>query len=212
MAPRQYQQGFIFFQYCLKTILPLRSALPIQDVNIHKANGIGGTIVYFLNRQDEYSSNWEFADFLGGSPGISYLKSELVRHYICGVTAERNILSPLCLFVPFLTHLILLPYTFMSSVKISFCFGLLLRIRFGRINLKLDNFWEKNNFLYWLTGTRYRKKRLAPFPFPARMPLTKLSLFPPRESLVSDIKEVSFIIHSTSDIPAGEGNVANIFL
>ncbi len=32
------------------TILPLR-ALPIQDVNIHKANGIGGTIVYFLNRQ-----------------------------------------------------------------------------------------------------------------------------------------------------------------
>jgi hypothetical protein len=52
-------------------------------VNIHKANGIGGTIVYFLNRQggsnlqDEYSNNWEFADFLEGSPGVSYLKSEL---------------------------------------------------------------------------------------------------------------------------------------
>jgi hypothetical protein len=41
----------------------LRSALPVQDVNIHKAYGIGGTIVYFLNRQggsnsqDEYSNN-----------------------------------------------------------------------------------------------------------------------------------------------------------
>ncbi len=44
------------------TILPIR-AVPVQDVNIHKANGIGGTIVYFLNRQggpilqDGYSNN-----------------------------------------------------------------------------------------------------------------------------------------------------------
>ena len=63
------------------TISSLRSALPIQDVNIHKAIGIGGTIVYFLNRrggtnlQDEYSNNWEFADFLGGSPGVTYWRS-----------------------------------------------------------------------------------------------------------------------------------------
>ncbi len=34
------------------TISPLRSALPIQDLNIDKANGIGGIIVYFLNMQD----------------------------------------------------------------------------------------------------------------------------------------------------------------
>jgi hypothetical protein len=30
---------------------PPQSPLPIQDVNIHKAIGIGGTIVYFLNRR-----------------------------------------------------------------------------------------------------------------------------------------------------------------
>jgi hypothetical protein len=63
-----------FFRFCLvKTKLlgdlvifnhlPLQSAFPIQDLNIHKANGIGGTTVYFLNReggsnlQDEYSNN-----------------------------------------------------------------------------------------------------------------------------------------------------------
>jgi len=51
----------------------------------------------------------------------------------------------------------------------------------------------------------HRKKRLAKFSAPARMSLTKLSwaviikLFPPRESLVSDI-------------PAGDGNIANLFL
>ena len=64
------------------TISSLRSALPIQDVNIHKAIGIGGTIVYSLNRrggsnlQDEYSNNREFADFLGGFTW-HYLVAEL---------------------------------------------------------------------------------------------------------------------------------------
>jgi hypothetical protein len=42
-------------------VLPLR-ALPMQNMNIHKANGIGGTIVYFLkqggsNLQDENLNN-----------------------------------------------------------------------------------------------------------------------------------------------------------
>ncbi len=76
------------------------SALPIQDVNIHKANCICGTIIYFLKRQDgsnlqdEYSNNWEFADCLEGSPSISYLKRDLDAPLYW-----RNILSPLCLFV-----------------------------------------------------------------------------------------------------------------
>jgi hypothetical protein len=50
---------------------------------------------FFLNRRggtnlrDEYSNNWEFADFLGGSPGITYWRSySWEEHFV-----------PLCLFV-----------------------------------------------------------------------------------------------------------------
>jgi hypothetical protein len=71
------------------TISPLPFALPIQDVNIHKAIGIGGTMVYFLNRQggsnlqDGDSNSEDFADFWG----------ILLALPVGGVIAERNILS-----------------------------------------------------------------------------------------------------------------------
>ncbi len=64
-------------------------------MNIHKAIGIGGTIVHFLNRrggtnlQEENSNNRESANFLGGSPDITYWRSySWVEHFV-----------PLCLFV-----------------------------------------------------------------------------------------------------------------
>jgi hypothetical protein len=76
------------------TISSLRSALPIQDVNIHKAIGIGGTMVYFLNR--------------GKADQICRMNiktTEILRIFWVvhlalpsgGVSAERNIL--LCLYV-----------------------------------------------------------------------------------------------------------------
>jgi hypothetical protein len=56
-------------------LFPIWSALPIQDMNIHNANSIGGNKtseplywrgVYILNRQGG-----------GGLHGIAYLKSQL---------------------------------------------------------------------------------------------------------------------------------------
>ncbi len=67
----------------------LRSALPIQDVNIHKAIGIGGTIVYFLRRNRFAGWILRIFGYFGGSPGITYWRSySWEAHFV-----------PLCLFV-----------------------------------------------------------------------------------------------------------------
>ncbi len=76
------------------TISPLRSALPIHDVNIHKVNFTAGnntSRARRINLQDEYSNNWDVADFLGGSHDVTYSKSTLYApiQYIGGI-AERK--------------------------------------------------------------------------------------------------------------------------
>jgi hypothetical protein len=57
---------------------------PIQDVNIHKASGIGGTIVYFLNRQGGSNLQDKYLQiFWGVDLALSF----------GGVIAEWDILS-----------------------------------------------------------------------------------------------------------------------
>jgi hypothetical protein len=84
----------------------------LQGVSFSQTNSIGGNntsapingrnhsifLEYArrINLQDEYLN---FADFLGGSHDVTYSESKLRRLYIGGVTAERNILPPLFLFI-----------------------------------------------------------------------------------------------------------------
>ncbi len=65
-----------------RQILPLRSALPIQDVKIHtyctiRSKSIGGKITSATIYWRNHSLFLEFADFLGGSSHVAYSKSQL---------------------------------------------------------------------------------------------------------------------------------------
>ncbi len=83
------------------TISPLLSALPFQDVNIHKAMVLEEIIHLYqyiggLSLQDEFSTT-EILRILWGV--YLFKKSIRCTNILAELKAERNILSSLCLFV-----------------------------------------------------------------------------------------------------------------
>ncbi len=62
---------------------------------------------------------------------------------------------------------------------------------------------------YWRARPPHRKKRITSFPSPAGMPLTKL---PPGQELFSYDVIIPAQGEFGSDIPAGDGKLANLFL